>query len=161
MSSECIFCKILRGELPVTTVYEDEFSLAFMDLYPMLPGHVLVIPKEHHASIQQLSPSMRSHLFEVGAAVARAQMLSGLKCKSQNFFINDGPDANQHVPHVHLHVLPRSGADLHKALLSFMSRYNNIFGVAAKRRRLELLAKDIEVHMPQKVLSVLASVDRG
>ena len=66
MSSACIFCKILRGELPVTTVYEDKFSLAFMDLYPMLPGHVLVIPKEHQGSIQQLSPGMRSHLFEVG-----------------------------------------------------------------------------------------------
>ena len=159
MPSACIFCKILLGELPVTTVYEDEFSLAFMDLYPMLPGHVLVIPKEHHGSIQQLPPSMRSHLFEVGAAVAQAQTQSGLKCKSQNFFINDGPDANQHVPHVHLHVLPRSGADLHKALFSFMARYNNVFGVAVKRRRLELIAKDIEVHMPQKVLSALTSVD--
>ena len=158
MSSACIFCKILRGELPVTTVYEDKFSLAFMDLYPMLPGHVLVIPKEHHGSIKQLSSGMRSHLFEVGAAVAQAQVQSALKCKSQNFFINDGPDANQHVPHVHLHVLPRSGADLHKALLSFISRYNNVFGVAAKRRRLELVAKDIEVHMPQKVTSVLTSM---
>ena len=161
MSSACIFCKILREELPVTIVYEDEFSLAFMDLYPMLPGHVLVIPKEHHVSIQQLSPEMRSHLLEVGAAVGQAQMQSGLKCKAQNFFINDGPDANQHVPHVHLHVLPRSGGDLHKALLSFVSRYNNVFGVAAKRKRLELIASDIKAHMPQKVVSALTSMDRA
>ncbi|OUR92536.1 HIT family protein [Gammaproteobacteria bacterium 42_54_T18] len=161
MSSECIFCEILRGNLPVTTVYEDEFSLAFMDLYPMRPGHVLVIPKEHHVSILQLSPKMRSHLFELGAAVALAQAESGLKCKAQNFFINDGPDANQHVPHVHLHVLPRSGADLHKALFSFVSRYNNFFGVAAKRRRLALIAKDIKTHMPRQITSVLTSADRA
>ena len=157
MSSACIFCKILRGELPVTSVYEDEFSLAFMDLYPMRPGHVLVIPKEHHGSIQQLSSKMRSHLLELGAAVAQAQVKSGLDCKAQNFFINDGPDANQHVPHVHLHVLPRSGADLHKALLSFVSRYNNFFGVAARRKRLNAIAKDIEVHMPKLVMSPLTS----
>jgi len=161
MSSACIFCKILRGDLSVTTVYEDEFSLAFMDLYPMRPGHVLVIPKEHHVSIQQLSPKMRSHLFELGAAVAQAQVESELKCKAQNFFINDGPDANQHVPHVHLHVLPRSGADLHKALFSFVSRYNNIFGVAAKRKRLILIAKDIKAHMPIRIESALTSMDRA
>lgn len=157
MSSMCIFCKILRGDLPVTIVYEDEFSLAFMDLYPMRPGHVLVIPKEHHVSIQQLSPEMRSHLFELGAAVAKAQVNSELKCKAHNFFINDGPDANQHVPHVHLHVLPRSGEDFHKALFSFVSRYNSFFGVAKKRNRLTSIAADIKRHMPTRVVSVLTA----
>ena len=103
---------------------------------------------------------MRFHLFELGAVVAKAQKESGLQCKSHNFFINDGPEANQHVPHVHLHVLPRSGADLHMALLSFVSRYNNVFGVAEKRRRLAQIAKGIEEHMPQQVISPLTVMDR-
>ncbi|MBV1920868.1 MAG: HIT family protein [Pseudomonadales bacterium] len=160
MSATCIFCKILRGELPVTTVYEDEFSLAFMDLYPMRPGHVLVIPKEHHVSVQQLSPQMRFHLFELGTAIAKAQTESELQCKSHNFFINDGPEANQHVPHVHLHVLPRTGADLHMALFSFVSRYNNVFGVAKKRRQLAQIAKSIEEHMPKQVVSPLTVTNK-
>ena len=160
MVSGCIFCKILEGELPVSKVYEDAYVLAFMDLYPMLPGHVLIIPKQHHVSIQGLTPAFRSHLFETGTAVALAQMSTDspqakLDCAAHNFFINDGPPANQHVPHVHLHVLPRAGGDLHKAFLSFASRYNNFFGVSAKRKRLDALAKNIAIHMPKQVESPL------
>lgn len=155
MGEGCIFCKILEGELPASKVYEDAYVLAFMDLYPMLPGHVLVIPKQHHGSIQGLTPALRSHLFETGAEIAQAHTKTQAHCAAHNFFINDGPAANQHVPHVHLHVLPRTGSDLHKAILSFASRYNNFFGISAKRKRLDSLAQNIAMHMPDQVESPL------
>jgi len=151
MSLECVFCKIIQGVLPATKVYEDSLVVAFMDLYPMRPGHVLVVPKEHHVSIRELTREMRAHVFEVGSEVANAQKMSGMDCKAHNFFINDGVAANQHVPHVHLHVLPRTGGDFHKALFSFASRYNSFFGAAEKRRRLERLAGDIANNMPTKI----------
>ncbi|OUS23693.1 HIT family protein [Gammaproteobacteria bacterium 45_16_T64] len=151
MGCACIFCEIIEGRVPVSKVYEDDAVLAFMDLYPMRPGHVLVIPKKHHLSVLTLDQCLRSHIFEVAVRVAKAQMEVGLSCVAHNFFINDGPDANQHVPHVHLHVLPRTGGDLYKAMLSFTSRFNNVFGKAAKRKKLDSLATKIGEKMPLDV----------
>jgi len=156
MVSECAFCKILSGDLPASIVYEDEFVLAFMDLYPMLPGHVLVIPKTHQVTIDGLTPNVRAHLFEVGAEIARIQKtikspFMKKPCVAHNFFINDGPQANQHVPHVHLHVLPRGGDDFRQAIFSFVSRTNNFFGVSQKRERLDQLALSFSALMPQTV----------
>lgn len=152
MARKCIFCEIISGNAPASKVYEDDVVLAFMDLYPMRPGHVLVIPKEHQGSALQLDSATRSHLFEVGMHVAQAQMQVGISCVSHNFFINDGPEANQHVPHVHLHVLPRTGGDLAKAMLSFTARFNNVFGKEGKRKRLDTLAASISAELPSQMV---------
>lgn len=130
--------------------------MALMDLYPMRPGHVLVIPREHAVYVQDLSPGVLEHLMAIGVAVVRSQKAAGIPCQGNNLFINDGPAANQHVPHVHLHVLPRKGGDLLPALFSLGSRLVNHFGIAGRRRRLDQLALEIARHMPDSVDSALA-----
>lgn len=117
--------------------------MAFMDLFPMRPGHTLVIPKMHAGYVSDLTPELRAGLFELGNRILQAQVRAGLPVQGHNLIINDGPAANQHVPHVHLHVIPRVQGDLHKALFSFASRYMNYFGQEARRRELDGLAKRI------------------
>lgn len=149
--SSCIFCGILADEQPASIVYQDEICLAFMDLFPMRPGHVLVIPRQHAVHMGELPAATRSHLIEVSNAIIEAQKASGIPCDGNNVFLNDGPAANQHVPHVHFHVLPRKQGDLAKAVLAFATRYKNIFGKAAHRKRLDNLAETIAEHMPEQV----------
>lgn len=149
--TDCIFCAILAGRADASMVYQDASCVAFMDIFPMRPGHVLVIPRQHATYIGELETVTRSHLLEVGNAIINAQKAAGLPCDGNNIFLNDGPAANQHVPHVHLHVLPRQTGDLHKAVLSFTTRYLNYFGRQARRRRLDELAQRIGQHMPTQV----------
>lgn len=149
--ADCIFCAIERGAGEASLVYQDESCLAFMDLFPVKEGHVLVIPRRHAVFIGELDAAIRGHLFEVGNAVVSAQKAAGLPCDGNNLYLNDGPAANQHVPHVHLHVLPRQQGDLLKTVFTFSTRFVNYFGQAAHRRRLDELAQRIAQHMPQQV----------
>jgi histidine triad (HIT) family protein len=108
-----IFAKILRGELPKIAVYEDEHTLAFMDIMPAVEGHVLVIPKETGETIFDISPEAAAHTIratqKVAAAVKKALGVPGVMLAQLN-----GSAAGQTIPHVHFHVLPRvAGADLH------------------------------------------------
>ncbi len=100
----CIFCKIAAGEIPSTKVYEDETVLAFRDINPMAPTHILVIPKAHIPSVDGVTgenSAVVAHIFEVIPAIARAEGLAnGYRVVS-----NCGPDAGQTVPHLHFHIL--------------------------------------------------------
>ncbi len=107
----CIFCKILAGELPVTMVYQDDRVAAFMDIRPVNPGHVLVIPKTHAPYLADLDSNLGGHIFQTGMRVAAAIRRSGVKSEGINLFIADGEAAMQEVFHVHLHVIPRYQGD--------------------------------------------------
>ena len=100
----CIFCKIVAGEIPSAKVYEDEKVLAFRDIQPMAPTHILVIPKTHIPSVDGITPensSLVAHIFEVIPKIAEAEgLISGYRVVS-----NCGPDAGQTVPHLHFHIL--------------------------------------------------------
>lgn len=100
----CIFCKIAAGEIPSTKVYEDELVLAFRDIAPQAPTHILVIPKTHIPSVAAISAensALVAHIFEVIARVAEAEGLAnGYRVVS-----NCGPDAGQTVHHLHFHIL--------------------------------------------------------
>lgn len=109
--SDCVFCKVLAGELPSTRVYEDDAVVALMDIFPLRRGHVLVIPREHHRQVHALPAPVRARLLEVGARLASALYASTLAPAAVHYMINDGPEAHQTVPHVHLHVLPRYRGD--------------------------------------------------
>jgi len=109
--TDCIFCKILAGQLPASFVYRDETCAAFMDIQPVNPGHVLVIPNDHAASLADLDPSTGAHLFRIGQRMAAALRASGIRCEGVNFFLADGEAAGQEVFHVHLHVFPRYAGD--------------------------------------------------
>lgn len=102
--SNCLFCKIIAGEIPSTKVYEDETVLAFRDIAPQAPIHILVIPKAHIGSVAEVTAetsSVVAHIFEVIAAIAKAEGLeNGYRVVS-----NCGEDAGQTVHHLHFHIL--------------------------------------------------------
>jgi histidine triad (HIT) family protein len=103
----CIFCDIIAGQAPASFVYEDEVAVAFMDIWPVNAGHLLVVPRDHATHLADLDPQVGGHLFRVGMRLAAALRRSGLRCEGVNFFLADGEVAGQEVWHVHLHVLPR------------------------------------------------------
>jgi histidine triad (HIT) family protein len=108
---ECVFCAIIRGAAPASTVYEDERAMAFMDIRPVNPGHVLVVPRAHVASLSELEPEAGAHLFRVAMRLAPAVRRSGVACEGVNLFLADGRAAGQEVLHVHLHIVPRFVGD--------------------------------------------------
>lgn len=101
---DCLFCKIIAGEIPSTKVYEDETVLAFRDIAPQAPTHVLVIPKEHISSAAEINAqnaALVAHCLEVAALVAKQENLTG----GFRIVSNCGADAGQTVEHLHFHVL--------------------------------------------------------
>ena len=107
----CIFCDIVRGEAPGSIVYSDEVATAFMDIQPVNPGLVLVVPNTHASSLSDLHEHTGAHLFTVAMRIAAALRQSGLRCEGINLFLADGEAAFQEIFHVHLHVLPRYAGD--------------------------------------------------
>ncbi len=102
--SDCLFCKIIAGDIPSTKVYEDESVLAFRDIAPQAPTHILVIPKEHIASVAEINEknsAVVSHIFEVIAKIAKDEKLDG----GYRVVSNCGDDAGQTVHHLHFHIL--------------------------------------------------------
>lgn len=100
---ECIFCKIAAGEIPATVVYEDERVLAFEDLNPQMPVHVLIIPKEHYANIGDGVPDeLLGYVFNTVKKVAE---IKGIADSGYRVIVNTGSDAQQSVHHLHVHVL--------------------------------------------------------
>ena len=110
--TDCIFCKIVAGEIPSIKIYEDADTLAFMDIGPVVKGHALVIPRQHVENITQASPALLARLIEGARRVAQAQ-LNGLKADGVNIFQANGAVAGQVVPHLHFHVVPRFKSDGH------------------------------------------------
>ena len=109
-NADCLFCKIVAGTIPATRLYEDERVLAFRDLTPQAPTHVLVIPKPHIASLAAATDrdaALLGHLLSAAAEVARLENLE----KGYRVVINTGSDGGQTVAHLHLHVL--GGRSMH------------------------------------------------
>ena len=102
--SDCLFCKIVKGDIPSTKVYEDDLVLAFRDIAPQAPTHILVIPKNHIGSVAEISgdnSAVVAHVFEVIPQIAKAEGLDG----GYRVVSNCGADAGQTVHHLHLHIL--------------------------------------------------------
>ncbi len=101
---DCLFCKIIAGDIPSTKVYEDELVYAFRDINPQAPTHILVIPKVHLASVNEVDPensNVVAHIFEVIPKIAEAEGLTG----GYRVVSNCGADAGQTVFHLHFHIL--------------------------------------------------------
>jgi histidine triad (HIT) family protein len=113
MSSDqnCIFCRIVAGEAEASIVFRDDLVTAFMDLFPVSPGHVLVIPNHHAVLITELESSTIRRMFEVGAEIDRALRESAFRCEAVSLYLADGAAAGQAVFHTHLHVIPRFQGD--------------------------------------------------
>lgn len=108
---DCIFCRIIDGRLPASKVYEDELVVAFMDLYPINPGHLLVVPKRHAAQLHELDEDTGAHLFRIAMRLERALRRTDVRCQGTNLLQNNGSVAMQEVFHVHVHVIPRYSGD--------------------------------------------------
>ncbi len=103
--ADCLFCRIVAGEIPATVVRDDELTLAFRDVNPQAPTHVLVIPKAHHPDVAALAaadPEALTAVHRTAAAVAEQEGVTG---GGWRLVFNTGADAGQTVPHVHGHVL--------------------------------------------------------
>jgi histidine triad (HIT) family protein len=103
--SDCLFCGIVAGDIPATTVLESERALAFRDINPQAPVHVLVIPREHHQDVAALAQAGNGLLDEVARLAAEVAAAAGVRDSGYRVVFNSGPDAGQTVHHVHAHVL--------------------------------------------------------
>ena len=135
----CTFCDILAEKQPVSPVYQDEICAVIMDIHPVNSGHVLVIPKQHAASLAELDENIGGHLFAIGQRVAAALRRSGIHCEGINFFLADGESAGQDVFHVHLHVFPRYEGD------GFGLRFGPHYYKRPSREDLDAVAKKIRL----------------
>jgi histidine triad (HIT) family protein len=109
-SPDCIFCKIAAGEVPAERIVEDDACVAFMDIAPLAEGHVLLIPKDHYETADQMPADLAGAMLRhVPVLVSAVRQATG--CEGVNLLQNNGRVAHQVVPHVHFHVIPRSAGD--------------------------------------------------
>ena len=140
-SPACIFCQIASKREQASVVYEDDGFIAFMDAYPLTNGHCLVIPKNHLIRLDSLNSKDRAKLFNIGHKIIEAQKSVGLGVNGTNLLINDGKAANQTVPHLHLHLIPRENGDLIKSLPKLFLHITGLFGLKTSRKKLDSQAK--------------------
>jgi diadenosine tetraphosphate (Ap4A) HIT family hydrolase len=107
----CVFCAIADGSAPAIRVYEDDEYLAILDIRPIVRGHTLVLPKNHHVDLTDTPAGTIAGMVMLGQRIARAARASRLHAEGNNVVINDGKAAFQSVFHIHLHVAPRQSGD--------------------------------------------------
>ena len=108
--ANCVFCKIVAGQIPAMRVYEDEIILAFLDIGPLSEGHLLIVPKEHADRLENMPPEAVAHLAAQLPRLARA-VLQVTGAAGYNLLQNNGTVSGQAVPHVHFHIIPRAASD--------------------------------------------------
>ncbi|MHC4755155.1 MAG: HIT family protein [Planctomycetota bacterium] len=107
---DCIFCKMVAGQIPVTKIYEDEAVLAFLDIGPVSDGHTLVIPKQHFEKLDECSADVLAGICSRLGKIAKA-VSDGMACEGYNVLCNNGRAAGQLVEHLHFHIIPRNSND--------------------------------------------------
>lgn len=110
MDNDCIFCKIANGEIPSSTVYEDDLFRVILDLSPATKGHALILPKKHMANIFEMDEETAEKVFVLASRIAKA-MKEALNCDGLNIVQNNGEIAGQTVFHFHMHIIPRYNDD--------------------------------------------------
>jgi len=140
----CIFCKIVDGTAPSSKVYEDDICLSFMDIQPVNPGHVLVIPKTHFSDLSDLPPDVGGHLFQVAQKIAVRLPKTEIRNEGVDFLLAHGAAAGQEVFHVHLHVIPRYEGD------GFGFKFGPYYKNLPERSILDEIASQIKPHLKEK-----------
>jgi len=108
--ADCIFCKIVAGQIPCAKVLEDDAALAFLDIGPLAVGHALLIPKAHYETVDQMPADVAAAVLRHLPALARA-VRAATGATGVNVLQNNGRSAHQAVPHVHFHIIPRREGD--------------------------------------------------
>ncbi len=110
---DCIFCKIIAGQIPAYQLYQDPHVLAFLDVGPIAPGHTLIIPKAHYPTLDTMPPNLAAHCIKIAPTLIKAiQKATG--ATALNLLQNNGAIAGQAVNHVHFHLIPRTKNDAFK-----------------------------------------------
>lgn len=135
--AECVFCDIVRGDLPRSLVYEDGETLAFLDLHPVHGGHTLVVPRTHIEDVASCPRELSAQLFRVSAHVADG-VVRAARAQGFNIWTSNGRVAGQEVLHLHLHVLPRFEED------TFGLRFPKGYPKEANRAELDAMAERIK-----------------
>ena len=136
----CILCRIVEGTLPSYKVYEDEHTLAFLDIAPVADGHVLLITKHHQQFVEDLPEEVYKALFESLKRLVKP-IQAAFDAPASNISINNGPNAGQIIPHVHIHIIPRSkkaGKNLFSGAARFKPRSKEYFEKITERIRKEI-----------------------
>ncbi|MEW2514676.1 HIT family protein [Streptomyces sp. NPDC046870] len=147
---DCVFCAIVRGEAEASIVHEDDTTVAFMDLQPVTPGHLLVVPKAHAPGLEDLPEPLGAHMWTVAHRLARALRRSNLRCDGVNLFLADGEAAFQEVFHAHLHVFPRFVGDGFRIDADWRVRERGELDRSAAAVRAGLLALDASGSVPAR-----------
>ena len=113
MENDCLFCKIIKGEIPAEKIYEDEYTFAFLDIHPINRGHTLVIPKEHHPNIYSIKEEQYINLMKSVRTLA-PKIKEALGADGINIGINNDRAAGQVIFHMHVHIIPRFTGDGHE-----------------------------------------------
>lgn len=108
MNSDCIFCRIASGDIPTEIIAEDEHTLVFLDVSPVFPGHLLIVPRRHFATLPDLPDELLAPLF---AQVRRAARAVEIALEADGSFVAQNNKVSQTVPHLHVHVIPRKKRD--------------------------------------------------
>lgn len=146
---DCIFCQIIAGKMPATRLYEDQQAIVILDLFPIHQGHTLIIPRHHGALLEQQDAATSAHLMVLARRVIAAHKAAGLPLAAHNLVVNDGKAANQHVPHVHLHVIPRRQGDTLLTIMRWWTRMLPWTSMAKRRLQLERVAERLRPHLAE------------
>jgi len=111
LDPQCIFCRIVRGEAEASLVYRDSLVTAFLDMNPIAPGHVLIVPNDHVPDLASLPTEAGSQMMSTAGRLSQALRRAPLEVEGVNLHLSDGAAAGQEVFHCHLHLIPRHGGD--------------------------------------------------
>ena len=141
VEDNCLFCRIVSGELPATVVYEDENSLAFLDHRPLFHGHTLLVPREHVETLGDLPTSLVAPYFRAAQLLSRA-VQSGLD--AEGTFLGMNNRVSQSVPHLHVHIVPRRRKDGLKGFFWPRTKYKDEAEMKAVQSKIAAALKKIK-----------------
>ncbi|RDX86810.1 Adenylylsulfatase HINT3, partial [Mucuna pruriens] len=125
LQNDCVFCKIIRGQLPALKLYEDDMCLCILDTSPLSHGHSLIIPKSHYPSLDATPPSVVAAMCSKVPFISNA-IMKATGCSSFNLLVNNGAAAGQVIYHTHIHIIPRKAYDCLWASESLLRRPLNL-----------------------------------
>lgn len=140
-ADKCVFCEILNGQLPGSFVHRDDLVSVFMDIHPINPGHLLIVPNVHSPSITTVAPLTAARMFQVAQMIVKAFSQTpnlSLRYEAANIFLSEGEVAGQEVPHAHLHICPRFKGDGHRM------GFSGTDADAGERSRLNQVAAELQ-----------------
>jgi len=141
MKDNCLFCRIVSGELPATIVYEDDNSVAFLDHRPLFPGHTLLVPREHVETLGELPAKIVGPYFEAAQVLSRAVEAA---LDAEGTFVAMNNRVSQSVPHLHVHIVPRRKKDGLKGFFWPRTKYKGNEDMEEVKKKITTALKKIK-----------------